>query len=457
MSRKITFVNSQRKVNCGLCDDVLIFKNLSRHFSIFHKGETPREKAPEGTKSLKTFFVGGDKENQPPQIFINLDENEIQNENDIQNAIETQSKNEKTIQGTVIVSSYDIDVENKEIQSNNDSITLDSPNSNESEIFSKLNEIQLGISNLEKMHTKEDLIQTFDERMKNFLENVERLHIGSTSSENKLASSLIYIESNLHSACAAESIDEIMDRLSNWKLHFPNEAAKKDAKPDGLYCTYCTKEISETKGIPGVLHYDFSYGDNFKSTAVLPREFRNFKIKMRVHMDCPYHADKVVEKLNLEKMKTREEFLTRNEKAGMTCARNAYKAIYSNHSYLSYEVEMAKDAANRVEVGELNHSADFCSDMVDCLYSCLTARFREQIFLPLKGTNRPSPITLIFDKYTPMHRTLNIIAANTYICGSLETVFVDCPVVKHHNAKGLAENLSSSVTKVYGNSRWKKR
>jgi hypothetical protein len=54
MGRKITFVNSQRKVNCGVCDDVVTFRNLHRDFSLFHKGETPREKAPEGIKSLKT-------------------------------------------------------------------------------------------------------------------------------------------------------------------------------------------------------------------------------------------------------------------------------------------------------------------------------------------------------------------------------------------------------------------
>ncbi len=55
--RNITFANSQRKTNCGVCGESFIYENLIRHFEKFHSDQTPREKVPEGIKSIKTFFV----------------------------------------------------------------------------------------------------------------------------------------------------------------------------------------------------------------------------------------------------------------------------------------------------------------------------------------------------------------------------------------------------------------
>lgn len=426
--RNITFANVQRKTKCGVCNKELVFKNLKRHFRTYHGNQLVKEKAPANSVSLNNLF----RSVPSSKTTTNLKQNDEHREPFLEETI-------SDLESEVIVSeSADSDVCEK------------------IEIVSKLNVIHDMIVNLD-MPKKDDLIQVVDEKFEFFLKKVKDLHVDSTSINTKSTPIQIYNEKDLDSACAAKSIDDIMDRLNNWKLHFSNETMKEKEIPDGLYCIYCSTEISESKGAIGVIHYDFLFGDNFKRSDFLPREFRNLKGKIRGHMESSYHAEKVTEKMKLDKIVRDKDFLKRNERTGLVCARNAYKAIYSNHSYLSYEVEIAKDAANKVDVGELNHSADFCSDMVDCFYGCLTSRFREQILTPLRGTGRPSPMTLIFDKYTPMHRTLNIVASNVYISGSLHTVFLDCPVVRHHNAQGLADNLSCSVEKVYGGCEWKKR
>ncbi|KAJ6640335.1 hypothetical protein Bhyg_13085 [Pseudolycoriella hygida] len=430
--RNATFANSRRQCICAVCDETLIYKNLAKHFHKFHKN--PKEKIPKGTKPVETYFFSTHSSNE---TILDLDEGHLRSE----------QISEKSMPDNELVFEK---VDENEIHKY--------PDSNE-KIILKLNDIQKAIVDYENIREKnDDMIRTVNEKVNLILENVQKLRCSSSSlssssrSLTKNGTTKVYIEKDLDSACAAKSIDDIMDRLNNWKLHYPNDTAKANNNPDGLFCIFCSEEISTT--ITGVIRYDFAFGDNFKRANGLPREFRNLKTKIRAHMDSPFHMERILARLEMEKITQDKKFLDRNEKAGMACARNAYKAIYSNHSYLSYEVEIAKDVANNVNMGELNHSADFCSEMVDCFYTCLSTRFKEQILLPLEGTGRPSPVTIIFDKYTPMHRTLNIIALNTYICGSLQTVFLDCPVVQHHDAKGLAENVSSSITKLYTGDQW---
>jgi len=95
--------------------------------------------------------------------------------------------------------------------------------------------------------------------------------------------------------------------------------------------------------------------------------------------------------------------------------------------------------------------------MLDHHYEELRKEGSKQLHEDLSGTGRPTPLTLIADKYTPNRRTLDIVGANVYLNGSLETLYLDGQVVQDHTGRGIAKGIFAAAQKMYGDDTWKQR
>jgi hypothetical protein len=125
--------------------------------------------------------------------------------------------------------------------------------------------------------------------------------------------------------------------------------------------------------------------------------------------------------------------------------------------YYFVYLKVAIDSAKGIDVGEKNHSRKYAAEMTNYFYDELLKEVRLQLNEPLPGTGRPSPVSLIADKYTPNRRTLDIVGGNVYVEGEMETLYFDVEVVKDHTGEGIAKGIASAATKVYGNTEWKTR
>jgi len=253
----------------------------------------------------------------------------------------------------------------------------------------------------------------------------------------------------------SKSIDKILQHATNWDYHYENANKRELDRPDGIHCKTCAPQLGTVKQNRfGIANYDFSKGDSFQKCSKQPREFINLKTKVLEHEASKSHNAKIqVEPSSV----TYDSHKQRNEKIGMTLGRDAYKAITVNKSQQSYEMEVACDSAKGVDVGQQNHSRMFASEMTGYFYATLRDKFQEKIVVPLQGTGKTSPVSLIADKYTPNRRTLDIVGANMYLDGKMQTLYLNGDVVKDHTGKGIASGLENAANQVYGKIDWKTR
>jgi len=266
-------------------------------------------------------------------------------------------------------------------------------------------------------------------------------------------------EPRINAVKTTRSIEKIMEYLPNMRYHYENVDSKENDQPDGLYCSDCLKEENSdvSSSQKGVVHYDFTKGESFNKAKTLPQEFSNLKKKVISHMETDQHLQNHDMRIRAEEWASRPEFIKRNQQIGRTLARNALKAITENQSQLSYEMECAIDSAKGIDIGQLNHSFNFASSMTTPFYEVLRDEIRQQLNEPLPGTNRLSPVSAILDKYTPYRRTVDIIGANAYVGGKIETLYADGDLVKDHSGKGIGESVSNALDRLYGNEEWKQR
>lgn len=117
---------------------------------------------------------------------------------------------------------------------------------------------------------------------------------------------------------------------------------------------------------------------------------------------------------------------------------------------------------NGVDVGDIRHSREFASGISETFYETLKEELNKQANEILLGTGRPSPISLMSDKYSPNRRTLDIVGANLYLNGRIQSVYLEGSVVKDHTAEGISNQYFAAAENNFksrenGGSNWKDR
>jgi hypothetical protein len=75
-------------------------------------------------------------------------------------------------------------------------------------------------------------------------------------------------------------------------------------------------------------------------------------------------------------------------------------------------MEVAVASASGLEIGDKDHGRMFAAEMTPYFHEALKQELQQQIKEPLSGTGRPTPVSVIADKYAPNRRTLDVVGAN---------------------------------------------
>ena len=102
----------------------------------------------------------------------------------------------------------------------------------------------------------------------------------------------------------------------------------------------------------------------------------------------------------------------------------------------------------KIDIGEINHSEIFLRRLVDPCYCELLKRLRNYLNQVLPCTGQPLPITILADKGTIKHDTLQLTLIQT-LClkkGVLfERFFIGNPEVVNHGGFNITEMLINTV------------
>lgn len=242
-------------------------------------------------------------------------------------------------------------------------------------------------------------------------------------------------------------VHEIVSIRDELQLHYTHT----NPDPDGIACVVCTLSHHEkTAKHIGVVKYDFTLGTSFDEGAALPAQFRSLRQHIVNHLSSNTHLRKleVKEKVALE--------LKKNEEAGICLGLSAYFSLLVGKNHKIYEKLIQLDSLKKHQVGELNHSRMFVSKMVPHIYDNLRKSILSKLSTVLKGTGRPTSLSMICDKYTLFHRPHGLIGVNMYLDGKIKTLFLSAQIIRDHTAVGYSQ-LFLQAARTHFDSDWEER
>lgn len=209
-----------------------------------------------------------------------------------------------------------------------------------------------------------------------------------------------------------------------------------------LLCNPCNEEgTTET----GKFSYDFSNGTDFTNKKQ-PREFINLKTHIARHLQTSSHEKAT--KQQAKRQKINQESEPRNFQIGKRLGRAAYKAMKKGGSYCEYEEEVSVLVADKVDVGNTNHSRTFASDFEKNVYDVLLQRTKDVLNKPLLATGKPTPLTIIADKVTPNRRTLQVVGIYGFINGKFQSIVAGVPEVISEDGVGVTRTLKKGLSNL---------
>lgn len=221
---------------------------------------------------------------------------------------------------------------------------------------------------------------------------------------------------------------------------------KKPVTPDKQFDEVVFVLCSSAEQKIGHIWYNSEDGVDF-STTNQTMNFRNLKTKLIRHLKKDFHTRKagVFEE-------TKHDLMVRNKIVGLNLGRLAYLSIRNHGSYLQYEETVSTVSKLKgVDVGELNHGHDFCSSMVQSLYTVLKEKLKEVVNEEIPATGRPPPFAVMADKITTTKRPFQAIAINTYVDGRVQQYFTNYTVVcGDHTAQNLCPSIVADLHDYFG-------
>ena len=223
-----------------------------------------------------------------------------------------------------------------------------------------------------------------------------------------------------------------------------------------VYCKICISDSRPPVGLRdsrvGVFKLNFVFEDELHPTQ--PDALRRLKAHLVEHI-CESMTHKTIsEEKSLNKMQEKEK-LSRLYTVGLRVARIRYNGILQYRSYLDFEKDLLLAHVNGMDIGDINHSADFGKNLTSDIHTIIKNRIKINLDFPLESTGRRRPVALIADKITPNKRTGHIMGLivpfpeNPLSSDFLAPLMLGSSVVKEHDAIGLAASMLKEL-REYG-------
>lgn len=287
------------------------------------------------------------------------------------------------------------------------------------------------VKEIENSSVADERLQRIESALECLNKKIDNLKV-SESGQTTNKQQMNNIEQQIKNVRTAKSIKKIF------------EACPDIVQADNqLKCRLCSEDNKCIES--GTFSYDFSNGIDFEHKHQ-PRVFLNLKSHIVRHLETLSH----LKATNLEKQREKEnqQVVFRNEQIGKRLGRAAYKSMKKGGSYTDYEEQVCVMEADKIDVGNLNHSRKFVADLEKDVYTVLLARTKEVLNMNLFASGRPTPLSVIADKVTPNRRTLEVVGVYGYIGGKFQSIVAGVPEVISEDGIGVTRTLKKGLTNL---------
>jgi hypothetical protein len=119
-----------------------------------------------------------------------------------------------------------------------------------------------------------------------------------------------------------------------------------------------------------------------------------------------------------------EARLEMHKNTGLTMGRLALQTLREAGSYKAFERKVVDAYLYGVRVGSINHSTEFISKLVPCMYAVTVERIKRYLHRTDPLTGKKQVFAVNADKATELHRTGQAIGAITFEDGVLKAIFL---------------------------------
>ena len=149
----------------------------------------------------------------------------------------------------------------------------------------------------------------------------------------------------------------------------------------------------------------------------------------------------------------------RRRDAAMSVARTAYSIVKEGASYVAFERSLVLQNANGADLGTLNHSRMFASNMVSAIFKAVQSRMSVWLDTPqpVLGGRKPR-FAITADKSTELRRTGQILGALAFVEGEIKAFMLSNTIVPPEgDAAGLARLIFDEVVEFLPSAEFKER
>eukprot|EP00794_Sanderia_malayensis_P004949 gene4949-5598_t len=396
---------SKSAVACFYCGEECRKDNLNRHTNRKHPGKIPKSKIISVPGQQKLGFLVRNKETS-------------QNANIANDAYQETAVTTDT--GAVANTSF-LGKRRRE--------------SKEAEEEVSMTEMHTGVQEQLK-EFKTNIMKLLDEKLEQLKLKDER-HSRERRGTNQEEDSSSVTREQIN---ACRTLQQLIDLVGS-EFHF-------DFDQSMVFCKICISDSRQPVGLRdsrvGVFKLNFVFEDEIRPTQ--SDALRRLKAHLVEHV-CESATHKfIAEEENLRKIREKEN-ASRLYNVGMRIARIRYNGILQYRSYLDFEKDLLLAHLNGMDIGDINHSADFGKSLTNDIHTIIKNRIKINLDSPLESTGKKRPVALIADKITPNKRTGHImglvvpIPENSLSSDFLVSIMLGSSVVKEHDAIGLATSM----------------
>ncbi len=227
------------------------------------------------------------------------------------------------------------------------------------------------------------------------------------------------------------------------------DLAEMTASDDFVTCDVCCADIAgEETRKNGVFRYDFTLGTDF-TESTQPQEFRNLKKNIARHLETQTHITNLMVKEQITEELRKQQ--SKEQGVGVTVGKQAYRILKYGRPFTDFEVDMTLLSSAKVNVGNLNHSRKFASELRPAFAEAINTRIKSYLSEPLAATSNIPPIGIVADKVTTRRRTTQMYGGVVFtpcMPSLLTPISFGLHPVKGHDGESIATDIID-LCKIY--------
>ena len=274
-----------------------------------------------------------------------------------------------------------------------------------------------------------------------------KLHLGDQnvkqSEENRVKLKLDFIISNINLTNTVKDLELVVKEVQKMTLSKESECVGLSALDQVKQVLVSCRSVSEIetkvpefrynekseKVVCQVCYQDFKYDISLEQGRKQSASLSHLKENLKHHLfNSATHKAALDNSEAKDKLEKKEE--ARNETIGMTLGRTAFYLLSNGRPCSDFTQLLSMQHSNGADIGDINHSPDFISNMAKSFSNVITSRIQNHLSTRLKQTGCLPPCKVVEDGATYRHDTRQLVGLTTIFPGDkplLQSVFCGAP------------------------------